>query len=49
MQFEAQALERIVASGVLVGDELPPAETVAIMETLDEVRSQIGLVYPAEL
>ncbi|HEX4400958.1 MAG TPA: Gfo/Idh/MocA family oxidoreductase [Galbitalea sp.] len=49
MQFEAQALERIVASGALVGDELPSAETVAIMETLDEVRSQIGLVYPAEL
>jgi predicted dehydrogenase len=49
MQFEAQALERIVASGALAGDELPPAETVAIMETLDEIRSQIGLVYPAEL
>jgi predicted dehydrogenase len=49
MQFEAQALERIVVGGALVGDELPPAETVAIMETLDEVRSQIGLVYPAEL
>ena len=48
MQFEAQALEQIVASGALVGDELPPAETVAIMETLDDIRSQIGLVYPAE-
>ncbi|HEX3679194.1 MAG TPA: Gfo/Idh/MocA family oxidoreductase [Galbitalea sp.] len=48
MQFEAQALEQIVASGALVGDELPPDETVAIMETLDEIRSQIGLVYPAE-
>jgi predicted dehydrogenase len=48
MQFEAQALERIVASGLLAGDELPPTETVAIMETLDEIRRQIGLVYPAE-
>jgi predicted dehydrogenase len=48
MQFEAQALERIVESGGLAGVELPPAETVAIMETLDEIRRQIGLVYPAE-
>ena len=48
MQFEAQALEQIVASGGLAGEELPPAETVAIMETLDEIRRQIGLVYPAE-
>jgi predicted dehydrogenase len=48
MQYEAEALERIVASGSLAGDELPPAETVAIMETLDEIRRQIGLVYPSE-
>ncbi|HMH57959.1 MAG TPA: Gfo/Idh/MocA family oxidoreductase [Galbitalea sp.] len=48
MQFEAQALEGIVASGALAGEELTPAETVEIMETLDEIRRQIGLVYPAE-
>ena len=48
MQFEADALERLVASGQLAGAELPPAESVAIMGTLDEVRRQIGLVYPGE-
>jgi predicted dehydrogenase len=48
MQFEADALERLVASGSIAGSELPPDETVAIMETLDEVRRQIGLVYPSE-
>jgi predicted dehydrogenase len=48
MQFEAIALERIVASGSLEGAELPPSETVKIMETLDEIRRQIGLTYPAE-
>jgi predicted dehydrogenase len=47
MHFQAAELERIVASGELAGDILPPAESVAIMETLDEVRRQIGLVYPA--
>jgi predicted dehydrogenase len=48
MQFEAIALERIVASGALEAAELPPSETVAIMETLDEIRRQIGLSYPGE-
>lgn len=47
MHFQAAELERIVASGKLEGEILPPAESVAIMETLDEVRRQIGLVYPA--
>ena len=48
MQFQAWALEAIVASGQLSGAELPPEESVAIMGTLDEIRRQIGLVYPAE-
>ncbi|WP_309710809.1 Gfo/Idh/MocA family oxidoreductase [Pseudolysinimonas sp.] len=46
MQFQTAELERIVASGKLEGDILPPSQTVAIMETLDEVRRQIGLSYP---
>jgi predicted dehydrogenase len=46
MQYEAMALEKIVASGTLEGAELPPSETIAIMETLDEIRRQIGLTYP---
>jgi predicted dehydrogenase len=48
MQFQAAALERIVASGALEDDILPPSESVAIMETLDQVRAQIGLRYPSE-
>lgn len=46
MHFQAAELERIVASGKLEGDILPPSESVAIMGTLDEVRRQIGLTYP---
>ena len=45
MHFQAAELERIVASGKLEGDILPPSESIAIMETLDEVRRQIGLTY----
>jgi predicted dehydrogenase len=47
MHFQAAELERIVASGKLAGDVLPPDESVAIMGTLDEVRRQIGLEYPS--
>jgi len=48
MQFQAWEAERLVAAGVTAGDILSPAETVGIMRTLDEVRRQIGLVYPNE-
>ena len=48
MQYQARELERIVASGSLVGDILSLDETVGIMGTLDEVRRQIDLTYPGE-
>ncbi|HEX7835761.1 MAG TPA: Gfo/Idh/MocA family oxidoreductase [Pseudolysinimonas sp.] len=49
MQFQAAEIERIVASGALEGDILPPSESIAIMGTLDEIRTQIGLRYPSEV
>ncbi|MES1169415.1 MAG: gfo/Idh/MocA family oxidoreductase, partial [Leifsonia sp.] len=49
MQFQAAEIERIVASGALEGDILPPSESIAIMGTLDEIRAQIGLRYPSEV
>lgn len=48
MQFQAFAAERFLAAGAHDSDILPIDETVAIMQTLDEVRRQIGLVYPGE-
>ena len=48
MQFQADELERWVAAGEIAGTILSPEQTVAIMGTLDEIRSQIGLVYPGE-
>jgi predicted dehydrogenase len=48
MQYQAWEAERLITAGVTAGDILSPAETVAIMGTLDEVRRQIGLVYPGE-
>ncbi|QMU95930.1 Gfo/Idh/MocA family oxidoreductase [Microbacterium esteraromaticum] len=50
MQFQALAAEAAIASGDTAGSQLalPTAESVAIMGTLDEVRRQIGVVYPSE-
>ena len=48
MQFQALAAEEIIAGGATDSERLPIDETVAIMETLDAVRRQIGLRYPEE-
>jgi predicted dehydrogenase len=48
MQYQAWEAERLIAEGLTAGEILPPSETVGIMATLDEVRAQIGLVYPGE-
>ena len=48
MQFQALAAEEIIAGGAPDSERLPIDETVAIMETLDAVRRQIGLRYPEE-
>jgi len=47
-QYEAAALARNVAQGKTEAEELPWSQMLAIMETLDEIRSQIGVVYPGE-
>jgi hypothetical protein len=47
MQFQAFEMERLVRSGGS-SELMAPNETVAIMEVLDSVRKQIGLVYPSE-
>jgi predicted dehydrogenase len=48
MQFQALAAEHCITAGRPGSEVLPPAETVAIMRTLDAVRAQIGLRYPEE-
>ena len=48
MQFQADEAERLITSGTTAGRILPPSQSVEIMQTLDEVRAQIGLKYPGE-
>jgi len=48
MQFQAAEVERLVTAGELSSKIMPAAQSVAIMETLDTIRQQIGLKYPGE-
>ncbi len=48
MQFQAAEAERLIAAGLTSSEILPAAQSARIMETMDEVRRQIGLRYPGE-
>ncbi|MCU1569905.1 MAG: gfo/Idh/MocA family oxidoreductase [Naasia sp.] len=48
MQYEALEAERLIRAGEIASPRLSPAESVAIMDVLDDIRSQIGLRYPGE-
>ncbi len=48
MQFQAEECERLITSGQLTSTIMPPSQSVQIMQTLDEIRTQIGLRYPSE-
>jgi predicted dehydrogenase len=48
LRHQAAEVVRCLAEGREESDLMPLDETVAIMGTLDEVRRQIGLVYPSE-
>jgi predicted dehydrogenase len=48
MQFQAWEFERRIREGDSDPAILPPRESVRIMQTLDAVRTQIGLSYPGE-
>jgi len=48
LRHEAAEVGRCVAAGLTESQVMPLDETVSIMETMDEVRRQIGLRYPGE-
>lgn len=49
MQYQAAEMERLLATGERESEILTPAASVAVMRTLDAVRSAIGLDYPLEV
>ena len=48
MRFETLEVVNCLKSGLLESPKLPLDETVSIVETLDEIRKQIGVRYPFE-
>jgi len=48
LAYEAAHFAQLVADGFTESPQLPLAETVAIIEVLDEVRHQLGVRYPKE-
>jgi predicted dehydrogenase len=48
LQFEVVEVHRCLAAGSRQSPVMPHAETLSLMDTLDAVRSQIGLVFPGE-
>jgi predicted dehydrogenase len=48
LQYEAAEVARCVAAGRTESDRMTWAGTVDVMRTMDEVRRQVGVVYPGE-
>lgn len=48
MQYQALYLESLIQRGETESGLQPLAQSVAIMEVLDEIRRQVGVVYPGE-
>ena len=48
MQYQALEVERCIRAGLTESPIMTLDETVSIMETMDEIRSQTGVKYPGE-
>lgn len=48
MEHEAEEVSRCLAAGLLESPLMPLDETLSIMETMDAIRSKIGLRFPAD-
>ena len=48
LRHEAVEAARCVAAGETESPLMPHAETLRVMEAMDEVRRQVGVVYPGE-
>ncbi len=46
--YETAEFARCLAAGVTESPVMPHAATLRVMETMDEIRAQIGVVYPGE-
>jgi hypothetical protein len=47
--LQAEAVEQCIAQGLTESAEYSLDETLAITQTMDEVRRQLGVKYPCDL
>jgi predicted dehydrogenase len=48
LRFEIDEVHRCLADGLTESPTMPLDESVAMMQTLDAIRAQLGVVYPGE-
>jgi predicted dehydrogenase len=48
LRFEIDEVNRCIAAGRTESPRMPPSETLLLQEILDEIRGQLGVVYPGE-
>ncbi|WP_313279457.1 Gfo/Idh/MocA family protein [Timonella senegalensis] len=48
LEFEAAEVARCIAEGKLESERITREQSYAIMEAMDQIRSQVGVVYPGE-
>ena len=48
LRFQAEEVHRCLEAGLQESDRMPWRETVAIAETMDAIRAQVGVRYPGE-
>lgn len=48
LSYEAQAVAEYVRNGAKESSLMPLAESIQVLQVMDEIRAQIGLVYPCE-
>jgi predicted dehydrogenase len=48
MQYQAAEVERLLATGETASPLMTPADSVAVMETMDAVRAVLGVRYPVD-
>lgn len=48
MQLQAAEVERLLVDGLTESPLMPVADSIAVVETMDRVRGQVGVRYPGE-
>ena len=48
LEFEIREVHRCLAEGLTESPAMPLSETLALATAMDDIRAQVGVVYPGE-